>query len=359
MSSAAIRKSQASASSRPTPKTYPWSRAITGFEQRSGAATFFASCETTQGDFVRKPAMSPPAVNWPPAPVSTTNRTDVVAVELGEERRELVAREHRDPVELPGHVQRDRRHAAVGVVLDPESVVLGHTLSFVSSRRILRRIFPDGLFGSAATRRYSRGRLKRARGEARQCASSSSGVAVADDDRDDPLARAGRRALRRPPPRARRGGSRGRPRPRAGWMFSPPEMIMSSTPPVDPEVAVVVEVPGVARVVPAVADRLRVGVGPVPVAAERLVAREVDADLAVRLEPQAGVHRGPPGTPGLRDLVAADRERVDLGRAVVVDEHVGREDLDAARHERRGHRRARVAERANAREVVLVEPRRR
>ena len=52
-------------------------------------------------------------------------------------------------------------------------------------------------------------------------------------------------------------------------------------PAVDPEVAVRVEVPGVARVVPAVADRLRVGVGPVPVAGERLVAREVGADLAV------------------------------------------------------------------------------
>ena len=86
--------------------------------------------------------MSPPAVNWPPAPVSTTKRTASSAVELGEERRELVAREHRDPVELAGHVERDRRHAAVGVVLDPEAVVLAHALSFDSSRRTLRRIFP-------------------------------------------------------------------------------------------------------------------------------------------------------------------------------------------------------------------------
>ena len=44
--------------------------------------------------------MSPPAVNEPPAPVSTTNAHRVVAVELGEDRRELVAREHRDAVEL-------------------------------------------------------------------------------------------------------------------------------------------------------------------------------------------------------------------------------------------------------------------
>ena len=69
-------------------------------------------------------------------------------------------------------------------------------------------------------------------------------------------------------------------------------------PAVDPEVAVVVEATGVARVVPAVADRLRVGVGPVPVAGEGLVAR-VGADLAVGLEPQAGVDGGRPAQPGL------------------------------------------------------------
>ena len=65
---------------------------MTGFEQRSGAATFLASCETAHGERVRNPAMSPPAVNWPPAPVSTTNRTVSSAVELGEDGGELVAR---------------------------------------------------------------------------------------------------------------------------------------------------------------------------------------------------------------------------------------------------------------------------
>ena len=160
--------------------------------------------------------MSPPAVNCPPAPVRTTKRTRVVAVELGEEARQLVAREHRDPVELPGHVQRDRRHAAVAVVLDPESVVLAHTLSFGSSRRTLRRIFPDALFGSDATSRYSRGRLNRASGEARQCASSSSAVASPTTTATTRCTEAVVAARRSPPPRARPGGSRGRPRPRPG-----------------------------------------------------------------------------------------------------------------------------------------------
>ena len=40
-------------------------------------------------------------------------------------------------------------------------------------------------------------------------------------------------------------------------------------------------------------------------------------------EPQPGVQRRPPGATRLRRLVAIDRERVDLGRAVVVDEDRG------------------------------------
>ncbi len=127
-------------------------------------------------------------------------------------------------------------------------------------------------------------------------------------------------------------------------------------PPVDPQVAVGVEVPGVAGVVPAVANRLGVGVGPVPVAGERLVAREVRADLPTRLELQARIDGGPSRAPRLAGLVAADRERVDLGRAVVVDEHLGIEDLEAPRHDGGGHRRAGVAERPDAREIVLAEP---
>ncbi len=71
---------------------------------------------------------------------------------------------------------------------------------------------------------------------------------------------------------------------------------------------------------------LRVGVGAVPVAREGLVAREVDADLAGLRQPEARVHRRASGAARLRGLVASDREGVDLGRAVVVDEDLGRED---------------------------------
>ena len=127
-------------------------------------------------------------------------------------------------------------------------------------------------------------------------------------------------------------------------------------PAVDPEIAVGVEMPGVAGVVPAVADRLGVCVGPVPVAGERLVAREVRADLAVGLELQPCVERRPAGAAGLRPLVGADREGVDLGRPVVVHEHLGRERFDAPHDHGRGHRRSRVAERADARDVALGEP---
>ena len=134
--------------------------------------------------------MSPPAVNWPPAPVSTTNRTDVVAVELGEELCELVAREHRDPVELPRHVQRDRRHAALGVVLDPESVVLAHSLSFDLvaqdpaqdlSRCALRERRHQTVLARALEARERRGEAVRV---------ELLGRRVADDDRDDPAAEA-------------------------------------------------------------------------------------------------------------------------------------------------------------------------
>ena len=132
--------------------------------------------------------MSPPAVNWPPAPVRTTNRAVSSRVELGEDRGELVARSHRDAVELPGDVERDRRDRARRARPGTRRSSLMH-LAVVSSRSILRRIFPDALFGSESTRRYSRGRLKRASG-----GREAVGVEL--------LRR--RRPRRRPPPRAGR-----------------------------------------------------------------------------------------------------------------------------------------------------------
>ena len=111
----------------------------------------------------------------------------------------------------------------------------------------------------------------------------------------------------------------------------------------------------VAGVVPAVADRLLVGVRAVPVAGERLVRGHVAEDLAVLAEPEARVQRGTAGAPGLRGLVLVDRVRVDLGRAVMVDEQAGRERLDAPLDERARHRRARVGDRLDRAQVVLAE----
>src|SRR4029453_15725441 len=73
------------------------------------------------------------------------------------------------------NVERDGGDAAVGVALHPEPVVLAHSLS----RSMRRRIFPDGLLGNSETKRYSRGRLKRAsESDARQNASSSPAVTL-------------------------------------------------------------------------------------------------------------------------------------------------------------------------------------
>ena len=167
------------------------------------------------GDLVRNPAMSPPAVNWPPGAGEHDEPHRVVAVELGEELRELVAREHRDPVELPGHVEGDRGDAALGVVVDPEAVVFGHALSFDSSRRTLRRIFPDALFGSAGTKPVLARALEAGerRGEAVRIELLGASRRRRRSRRR--AGRGGRRAPRPPPPRGRRGGSRARPRPRA------------------------------------------------------------------------------------------------------------------------------------------------
>src|SRR5438105_3352879 len=55
-----MRKSQASDSSKPTPKQKPRLAAITAFAQRAGAATFQASFDTVSGRASRKPLMLPP-----------------------------------------------------------------------------------------------------------------------------------------------------------------------------------------------------------------------------------------------------------------------------------------------------------
>ena len=79
-SSVQTRKSQASASSRPTPRQKPRIAHTTGFGQRSGAATFQCRRDRCSGCFSMKPGMSPPAVNaLSPAPVRTMTCTFVSA----------------------------------------------------------------------------------------------------------------------------------------------------------------------------------------------------------------------------------------------------------------------------------------
>src|SRR5215468_9741298 len=69
-----MRKSQASANSKPTPKQYPRLAAMTGFRQRDGAAMFQARRETCSGEAARKPEISPPLEKCSPAARSTTMR---------------------------------------------------------------------------------------------------------------------------------------------------------------------------------------------------------------------------------------------------------------------------------------------
>src|SRR5439155_20842568 len=107
-----------------------------------------------------------------PRPVEHDRAHRFVGAELVEDASELLPRRHRDAVQLPGDVERDRRHAVRD--RNTEAVVVRHVVTLsVRSRR--RRIFPEGLFGSSPTKRYSRGRFQRASSSsARQNASSSS-----------------------------------------------------------------------------------------------------------------------------------------------------------------------------------------
>src|SRR5215469_15865860 len=69
-----MRKSQASANSKPTPKQYPRLAAITGFRQRAEAPMFQARRETCSGEAARRPEISPPLEKCSPAARSTTTR---------------------------------------------------------------------------------------------------------------------------------------------------------------------------------------------------------------------------------------------------------------------------------------------
>ena len=124
----------------------------------------------------------------------------------------------------------------------------------------------------------------------------------------------------------------------------------------DPQVAVVVLGGQVAGEVPAVADRAGVGVRAVPVAGERLRAGHRHRDLplcsprdhgrGVERVDQADLreHARAAGAAGLCPGVRPDGERVDLGRAEVVDEYLGMESAGELLGQGRRHRGARVGD---------------
>jgi hypothetical protein len=67
--------SQDSASSRPTPKQYPSTAAMTGFGLRAAAVTLCPRSVKSTGSTSMKPAMSPPEEKCFPADLITTTRT--------------------------------------------------------------------------------------------------------------------------------------------------------------------------------------------------------------------------------------------------------------------------------------------
>src|SRR5215468_1687450 len=69
-----MRKSHASANSKPTPKQYPRLAAMTGLRQRAGAAMYQARRERCSGEASRKPEISPPLEKCSPTARSTTTR---------------------------------------------------------------------------------------------------------------------------------------------------------------------------------------------------------------------------------------------------------------------------------------------
>ena len=133
----------------------------------------------------------------------------------------------------------------------------------------------------------------------------------------------------------------------------------------DEEIAVAIDIAGVAGEVPAVAQAFGVRIGPTVVALERLVAEQFGNDLALFAarsalldrgaiqgdHAQSGVDAGASGRARLGDGALVDRHRVDLGTAVVVDEQIGFEGGLQTLQQGVVHRRASEAEFADGRDV--------
>ena len=297
--------------------------------------------------------MSPPAVNAPPAPVRRTKRTASSASSSPNTPASWSRASIETRFSLPGT-------SSVIVATSPSrSTRKPSWLMSVSvvSRSILRMIFPDADFGSSATKRYSRGRLKRARARRRdRSASSSSAVAL-------PTTQATTRWPKRSSgapttaTSATAGCRASTSSTSSGWMFSPPETIMSSTRPTIQRSPSASMRPS-PRAVPAVVERLLVSVRPVPVAREGLVGGEVaehSPSMPGGSSRRRAFRAGRPAQPGLARWSRRDGEGVDLGRAVVVDEDLRLERRGDALGEGGRHRGAGIGDAAHRRDVVLGE----
>src|SRR5436305_2412267 len=160
-----MRKSQATDSSKPTPKQKPRFAAITGFEQRAGAAMFQASFDTVSGLASRKPLMLPPEEKCSPTARSTIMRMRVL-VERLEHEPKLVALRHRDDVErrpVEDHLRAlaalvdpdakaiERREARIGEGRVHAAVSLDCSISYSPAMSLRRKSLPTGDFGIAST----------------------------------------------------------------------------------------------------------------------------------------------------------------------------------------------------------------
>ena len=133
-----MRKSQASESSKPTPKQKPRLAAITGLEQRAGAAMFQASFDTFSGRASMKPLMLPPLEKCSPIARSTMMRTREFSSSALEHQPKLVALRHRDDVERRP-VEDDVGALARGIDLDAEAVERGEAGIVEVGGELMRR----------------------------------------------------------------------------------------------------------------------------------------------------------------------------------------------------------------------------
>ena len=287
--------------------------------------------------------MSPPALNaLSPAPVTTIARTassapsssnsDAISSRAPSGTRLSFSGTSRVIVTTPRSSSRSTRSKPLSPY-SPDVTPVRSPLAACGAGSC-----PTGSSGGRPTKRYSRGRLKPASSaSARQWASSSSAVSrPRGRRRDHPLAPA-LVGLAHDRDLGTAGG-----RARTSSTSSGMDVLAARDdhvvdPADDPEVAVLVEAADVARCStsrrgspsrrrPAGSSSRRTPrrSSSHMICRPRRGTTSSGEALASRRRAAARVDRRPAGAARLRRLVAVDRERVDLGRAVVVEEHAGR-----------------------------------